>query len=234
MELKKHSRFLVIKMNITELLEELKKIAYPAKAEGMKKYMRNQFEFLGVYATERKIISKKIIKLKKEENIDWNFVKELWDNPYRELQYLALDYIDAKKKLLTAENLDNLKDLIITKSWWDTVDYIHKFVGIISLNYPLSKDIILQWSINNNIWLRRVAINHQIGFKEKSDTELLSKILINNFNEKEFFIAKAIGWALREYAKTNPNWVINFLNTYKTQMQKLSIREASKRLIKQI
>ena len=217
-------------MNVLDILEELRKIAYPKKAEGMKKYMRNQFEFLGVYATERKIISKKIIKLNKEANINWFFIKELWENPYRELQYIALDYIDAKKNLLTAKNLDNLKELIITKSWWDTIDYIHKFVGIIALKYPEQKKLILKWSLDKNIWLRRIAIDHQIGLKEKTDTELLNKILINNFNEKEFFIAKAIGWSLRDYAKTNPNWVIEFLENYQNQMQNLSIREARKHL----
>ena len=84
--------------------------------------------------------------------------------------------------------------------------------------------------MDKNIWLRRIAIDHQIGLKEKTDTELLNKILINNFNEKEFFIAKAIGWSLRDYAKTNPNWVIEFLETYQNQMQNLSIREARKHL----
>ena len=208
-------------MNVLDILEELKKIANPEKAHFMTKYMRNQFEFLGIYSQERKEFSKKIIKLKNDKIIDWNFIQALWDNPYRELQYIALDYLNYQKNLLVYYNLEkNLKP-----------DYIHKFVGIIALKYPEQKKLILKWSLDKNIWLRRIAIDHQIGLKEKTDTELLNKILINNFNEKEFFIAKAIGWSLRDYAKTNPNWVLEFLNTYKNQMQKLSVREAKKRLV---
>ncbi|EFK78902.1 DNA alkylation repair enzyme [Ligilactobacillus salivarius ACS-116-V-Col5a] len=87
---------------------------------------------------------------------------------------------------------------------------------------------MLEWSVSDDIWFRRIAINHQRGRKDKTDTVLLEKILINNLNNNEFFINKAIGWALRDYSKTNTDWVKNFIAKYKPGLSTLSIREASK------
>ncbi|ABP89669.1 DNA alkylation repair protein [Streptococcus suis A7] len=93
---------------------------------------------------------------------------------------------------------------------------------------PEAKQTILEWSLDNDFWLRRIAIDHQLLQKEKTDTKLLEQILINNLNQTEFFINKAIGWSLRDYSKTNPEWVRVFLTKYSSQMAGLSIREASK------
>jgi 3-methyladenine DNA glycosylase AlkD len=89
-------------------------------------------------------------------------------------------------------------------------------------------ELMLKWSVDEDFWVRRVAIDHQLGRKEKTNTDLLEKILTNNFGSKEFFINKAIGWALRDYSKTNPDWVRYFIGKYKNKMDKLSIREGSK------
>jgi 3-methyladenine DNA glycosylase AlkD len=89
---------------------------------------------------------------------------------------------------------------------------------------------MLVWSMSDNLWLRRVAINYQRKLKEKTNTELLEKIICNNLGTKEFFINKAIGWSLREYSKVNPDWVREFLRKYESKLAKLSIREASKYL----
>ena len=87
---------------------------------------------------------------------------------------------------------------------------------------------MLKWSTDKDFWVRRIAIDHQICRKDKTNTELLEKILLNNFGSSAFFINKAIGWSLRDYSKTNPDWVRNFVETHKDKMNKLSIREASK------
>jgi 3-methyladenine DNA glycosylase AlkD len=87
---------------------------------------------------------------------------------------------------------------------------------------------MLIWSTDQDFWIRRVAIDHQIGRKDKTNEELLETILINNFGSHEFFINKAIGWSLREYSKTNPRWVKDFIESHRSQMAPLSIREASK------
>ncbi|WP_193435573.1 DNA alkylation repair protein, partial [Streptococcus suis] len=99
------------------------------------------------------------------------------------------------------------KKLAQSKSWWDSIDGLDKLVGKIVLDNPEAKQTILEWSLDDDFWLRRIAIDHQLLQKEKTDTELLEKILVNNLNQTEFFINKAIGWSLRDYSKTNPDWV---------------------------
>ena len=101
-------------------------------------------------------------------------------------------------------------------------------IGGIALKYPGINNVLLEWSVDENIWLRRIAIDHQLLRKEKTNIELLKKIIENNFEQTDFFINKAIGWALRDYSKTNPEWVRNFIEKNKEKMAKLSIREASK------
>ena len=118
----------------------------------------------------------------------------------------------------------------MTKSWWDTVDILDRVVGSLVYDKPELEKIILQWSLSDNIWLRRVAIDHQLLRKEKTDVHLMEKILFNNLDQTEFFINKAIGWALRDYSKTNPDWVASFIEKHKERMAELSIKEASKYL----
>ncbi len=125
-------------------------------------------------------------------------------------------------------DLPRLKKLAQSKSWWDSIDGLDKLVGKIVLVNPEAKQIILEWSLDDDFWLRRIAIDHQLLQKEKTDTKLLEQIPINNLNQTEFFINKAIGWSLRDYSKTNPDWVRAFLDKYRSQMAGLSIREASK------
>ena len=98
------------------------------------------------------------------------------------------------------------------------------------MHYPETKKIVLDWSTDEDIWLRRLAIEHQLLQKEQTDVLLLEQILINNLNQTEFFINKAIGWALRDYSKTNPDWVLEFIEKYKDKLSKLSIKEGSKYL----
>lgn len=197
--------------------------------EKMAAYMRNKFPFLGVPTPKRKELCTNYFKLaKKEKLIDWEFVDSCFENDYREMQYIAVDYLKNMQKFLTEKDISKIKKLIMTKSWWDTVDLINGIVGHIALENPQVNDILLLWSVNENIWLRRIAIDHQLSRKEKTDTELLEKILVNNLHQKEFFINKAIGWSLRDYSKTNPDWVRGFITKYKDKMAQLSIKEASK------
>ncbi|RSJ92141.1 DNA alkylation repair enzyme [Streptococcus cristatus] len=146
------------------------------------------------------------------------------------MQYAALDYLEIRKKLLTPSDLPRLKKLAQTKSWWDTIDFLDRLVGSIIARFPETKEIILSWSCDKDFWLRRLAIDHQLLRKEKTDTELLEKILVNNLSQTEFFINKAIGWALRDYSKTNPDWVRDFIERHRAEMAALSLREGSKYL----
>ena len=217
-------------MNVEELAKELKAIANPNDAAAMKAYIKNKFEFLGVKTPARRKLTKAFFKQQTDSVIDWDFINEAWNNPYLELQYTALDYLEIRKKLLTPSDLPRLKKLAQTKSWWDTIDFLDRLVGSIIARFPETKEIIVAWSCDEDIWLRRLAIDYQLLRKEKTDTELLEKILVNNLGRTEFFINKAIGWALRDYSKTNPDWVRAFIERHQTEMAALSIREGSKYL----
>jgi len=217
-------------MDVEELVKELKAVANPDDAVAMKAYMKNKFEFLGVKTPARRKLAKTFFKQKTDSVIDWDFINEAWNNPYRELQYTALDYLESRKKLLAPSDLPRLKKLAQTKSWWDTIDFLDRLVGSIIARFPEAKEIILAWSYDEDIWLRRLAIDHQLLRKEETDTKLLEKILVNNLGQTEFFINKAIGWALRDYSKTNPDWVRDFIERHRAEMATLSIREGSKYL----
>jgi len=215
-------------MNVEELIKELKAVAIPNNAVAMKAYMKNKFEFLGVKTPARRKLAKAFFKQQSDLVIDWNFINEAWNYPYRELQYTALDYLEIRKKLLTPSDLPNLKKLAQTKSWWDTVDLLAKVVGSLVIRIEGYDQIMLEWSKDSNIWLKRVAILYQLSLKDKVDEIILDKILVNNLGDNEFFINKAVGWALRDYSKFNPEWVREFIKKNKDNMANLSIREASK------
>jgi 3-methyladenine DNA glycosylase AlkD len=216
-------------VNYTTIFERYYAAADSKQAAGMSAYMRNLFPFLGISAPKRKELSKEFLAFaKKQKEIDWNFVSTCWEKEEREFQYLALNYLLTLVKLLTPEDVPRLKQLAVTKSWWDTIDCLDRIVGGIALNYSKVNNVLLDWSLDENFWLRRIAIDHQLLRKDKTDVVLLEQILVNNFEQQEFFINKAIGWSLREYSKTNPDWVRNFLTKYKDRLAPLSIKEASK------
>ena len=218
-------------MDFNKLYEEMIQHKNEEQAQKMSKYMLNKFEYVGIKTPERRKIFKNFFKeYKNEEKIDWEFVNKCWENKYREFQYVAADYLKNMKDKLTIDDIPKFKQLILKKSWWDTIDNLDMTIGALALKDSNVNKILLEWSLDENIWLRRIAIDHQLLRKEKTDTELLEKILKNNLGQAEFFINKAIGWALRDYSKTNPEWVKNFIEKNKEKMAKLSIREASKYL----
>jgi 3-methyladenine DNA glycosylase AlkD len=195
----------------------------------MSAYMRDQFKYLGINTPLRRNLSKKFLTAaKKLKSADWEFIRLCWDKPYREYQYLAADYLDTVKATFTPADVPKIKEIAVLKSWWDTIDGLDRIIGDIALRYPEVNATLLDWSLDPNKWLRRIAIDHQLSRKDKTDTELLARAIENNFGTDEFFINKAIGWSLREYSKTNPDWVRNFIERFKDRMSKLSIREASK------
>jgi 3-methyladenine DNA glycosylase AlkD len=134
-----------------------------------------------------------------------------------------------KEKLATSD-VPNLRRIAVTKSWRDTIDSLDRVVGHIALVYPEVHDVLLAWSADDNIRLRLIAIDHQISRKERADTALLERVILNNLGQKEFFINKAIGWSLHEYSKTDPSWVRDFIARNGSELSPLSVREASKYL----
>ncbi|BBM38337.1 DNA alkylation repair protein [Leptotrichia hofstadii] len=218
-------------MNFNKLYEEMIQHKNEEQAQRMSKYMLNKFEYIGIKTPERREIFKNFFKeYKNGEKIDWEFVNKCWENKCREFQYIAADYLKNMKDKLTIDDIPKFKQLILEKSWWDTIDNLDMTIGALALKDSNVNKILLEWSLDENIWLRRIAIDHQLLRKEKTDIELLEKILKNNLEQTEFFINKAIGWALRDYSKTNPEWVKTFIEKNRENMAKLSIKEASKYL----
>ena len=216
-------------MKLLDLIIDFEENRNELLAESMSKYMQDKFRFLGIRgATRTEIYKKYFPDARKTKNIDWDFVESCWNKEEREFQYVVVYYLKAMQKFLKREDISKLKYLIVTKSWWDTVDLLAKVVGSLVIRIEGYDQIMLEWSKDSNIWLKRVAILYQLSLKEKVDKQVLDKILVNNLGDSEFFINKAVGWALRDYSKYNPEWVREFIKKNKENMANLSIREASK------
>ena len=126
------------------------------------------------------------------------------------------------------DDLDlRIRQLVETKSWWDSIDVLCTVVGSVGLRDERVAELMRYWATDENIWIRRCAIEHQLGRKENTDTSLLTEIIEANLKSTEFFINKAIGWALRDYSKTDPDWVRNFISSH-PDLSALSVREGSK------
>ena len=198
-------------------------------ATQMAKYMRDQFVFYGLPTPKRKAVYKDFLKEeKKSGQIDWAFLDRCYEDEHREFQYLVCDYLTVMDNFLAYDDIPRIKAYIKCKSWWDTTDSLDRVIGQIGLRDSRVDALMLEWSLDDDFWVRRVAIDHQLCRKEKTNTELLEKILVNNFGSDEFFINKAIGWSLRDYSKTNPEWVRAFVEKHADRMSKLSVKEAGK------
>ena len=141
---------------------------------------------------------------------------------------MAYDYLIAMSRILTYDDIPKIEKYIKEKQWWDTIDFLSKVIGDIGSRDSRVNDLMIEWSLDDDFWVRRIAIIHQLCRKENTNRDLLETILENNFGSNEFFVNKAIGWALRDYSKTNPIWVKDFINKYKDKMDSISVKEASK------
>lgn len=202
------------------------------KAEPMERYMKNHFPFLGIQTPERKQLFREVLQsTEAPKAVDLPIiVRELWALPEREFQMLALTLLDKYRKHLDETYIPLLEELITTKSWWDSVDMLAShFIGLILKAHPhLIETYMQKWMASNNMWLQRTCLLFQLKYKEKTDTKLLFSLIEQLSHSKEFFIQKAIGWALREYAKTNPQAVWEFVQTH--ELAPLSKREATKHI----
>ena len=181
-------------MNIEDLKKNFEKRANEDNAIQMAKYLRNQFVFYGLKSPARRDAYHQILKdEKKKKQIDWDLLDQAWNDKHREMQYFVCDYLISLEKYLTFENIDHIFYYVKSKQWWDTIDSLIKPIGKIGLWDERVNDLMLAWSKDNDFWVRRVAIEHQLLRKDKMNIELLEKILENNLNSSEFFINKAIG-----------------------------------------
>ncbi|MCK4663965.1 MAG: DNA alkylation repair protein [Bacteroidales bacterium] len=219
--------------DITNLVKLFHSHANPENAMWMKKYMRNKFEYLGIKTPLRKNISKEFIKkCKNSDNKETTYIiKYFWELPQREFQYFAIDILTSQLKNINKETLNLYEYIILTKSWWDTVDNIAcRLAGNYFKKFPeMIPTTNKKWINSDNIWLKRSALLFQLNYKKDTDTCLLFSNINKCSDSKEFFIQKAIGWVLREYSKTDALIVKNFVNN--NNLAPLSKREALRLMI---
>ena len=212
------------------LEKEFSKNSNQILAESQSAYMRNKFHFYGLTAHKRRQIQNPIINeylLSKNPNFK-ELIKKLWKKKQRDYQYCAQELMLKKIKQFKPKDIYLFEFIITNKSWWDTIDFLApKILGEYFKLYPKEIEKCIQkWIKTNNIWLQRSCILFQLSYKSNLNTKLLSYIINSLLDSNEFFINKSIGWTLREYSKTNKEWVLKFVN--KTKLNKLSHREALK------
>ncbi len=208
--------------------------ADPLQAKPMAAYLRNQFSSLGIkipLSAELQrgyYLEHGLPALTELEPI----LRDLWALPEREFQYVAVGLLGKFEKQLPPEFITTLEDLIVTKSWWDTVDSIAAgAVGVHFQRYPeIRSQTLPRWRASDNFWLRRTCLLFQLNYKKATDFPLLCEIICENLGSKEFFINKAIGWALRQHSRLDAQAVRDFVA--QTPLQPLSAREALKWLEK--
>lgn len=221
-------------MNFILALENaFKQKANHENAFSMAKYMKNNFMFFGIKTEERRLIFKEICNDNKDE-IAANaraIALALYSKPEREFHYCAIEIlIKEGRGNYKKEDIQLIEKLISMNSWWDSVDTIAKYIlGEYLLEFPLeTKNVIERFSDSQNMWLNRSAILFQLGYKQKTNTDFLFSECLKQGNSKEFFIQKAIGWALREYARSNPEAVRAFVK--RSNLKPLSTKEALKNI----
>ena len=218
---------------ITDISLAYAENASPQNAVAMEKYMKNLFSFYGFKTDVRRALLKNVLadhKNEVKENAR-EIVLQLYAKPEREYHYTAIEILMKElKKDFRKDDISLIEKLVITHSWWDSIDTIAKYlVGGYLTQYPNETEkVIGAFSGSENMWLNRCAILFQLGYKKETNVKVLFSECEKHCHSKEFFIQKAIGWALREYAKTDPDAVKNFVLS--TNLKPLSAREALKNI----
>ncbi len=217
--------------------QALMREADAARADAMRAYMRQQFVFLGIPTPRRRVASKALINRLKGCNAAQliAIAVQLWAQDEREYQYVAIDLLAQHYRQLGGNDIAQLLALAQDKSWWDSVDGLAGVIGDV-LRHHLSADRHLQLMMDAalmhaNFWVRRIALLHQLGWRGATDTGRLLRYALTLAHEKEFFIRKAIGWALRDYARHDAACVRQFLTSHQRQLSGLSYREAGKHVL---
>lgn len=213
---------------LNELLEAMEFHRDPEKAVGMKKYMKNHFEFLGISQPVRKELSRPFLRQMKNLTMEEVLVtaNALWTREEREYQYVSMELLYDSRKQWNANAYEFFLNLVTRKSWWDTVDYIaSRLVGGYLLN---QKNLapMKSWVKSANLWQNRTAILFQLNYKEDTDIDFLFSTILALKDKKDFFIQKAIGWSLRQYFRTDPEVVVQFVES--SGLTGLARREALK------
>ena len=214
--------------NLRKLFSEQGNDEYAVK---MSQYMKNHFVFFGINSPLRTTLFKQFRA--ENESPQYNALREavleLWLEPERELQYCAIELLERCKKEWTEDMIHLFEELIVTKSWWDSVDGVAPLVGLYFKKFPhQTRPITEGWMNSENMWLQRVCVIFQLTYRKETDTALMFDYMRRLCHSKAFFIQKAIGWALRQHARTDADLVRQFVET--TKLAPLSKREALKHI----
>lgn len=204
----------------------------PETAQGQIAYMKHQFDYFGLKAPVWLGISKHFFNengVFQGENLK-EFVRMCFDEPQREMHYIGLEMAQKAMKNEPEDCIHFLEELILTKSWWDSVDWLAKLVAMHFDRFPHQiKPITEGWMASENMWLQRIVITFQRYFKKKTDADMLFDYVLRLSHSTEFFIQKGSGWALREYSKVNPQAVLDFVENNK--LPNLTRREAIRLIV---
>jgi 3-methyladenine DNA glycosylase AlkD len=219
--------------DLTALRGELRAAAQPADAPAMAAYMKHRFQFLGVKTPARRAASKTFIAAHEAAPGDEliTTAHSLWRQPEREFHYVATDLLSRWQRSLGAEHLADVHELITTNSWWDTVDALAAHVvGALVQRDPGLVAAMDAWIDDPDMWVARSAILHQLAYRSDTDDARLFGYCFRRAADTEFFIRKAIGWALRQYSYVDPNAVQEFVDANRQLLSGLTVREALKHI----
>lgn len=215
------------------LQTDLHEAADSERALDMVRYMKDNFDFLGITSPERKAIAKPLMKAAKAADIDevLDIADRCWEEDAREFQYVGAELLRAQSKKLRVDDIDRMLTFVARKSWWDTIDGLAGHpIGTMVWNYPELGEVMDDWISDEDMWVARVAILHQLFYKADVNEARLFSYVDQRAADTEFFIRKALGWALRSYARDAPDAVRNFVAQREDQLSGLTKREALKHL----
>jgi 3-methyladenine DNA glycosylase AlkD len=207
--------------------------ADPDRAVSMRAYMRDQFTFLGIPSPVQRTLAREVLAgLMPPTEADLGAVGlACWARDEREYQHFACGWLRRHVRICSPAFIDTTRHLIVKRSWWDTVDALAaNVVGPLVTRHPPLVSTMDSWIRDENLWLARTALLHQLRYREATDAARLFEYCALRADHRDFFIRKAIGWALREYGKTAPDRVRAFVHTHERRLSPLSVREALKNL----
>ncbi|UOB20859.1 DNA alkylation repair protein [Macrococcus armenti] len=217
-------------LTIQDIKNAYEPLRNEANRKQMESYMKNQFQFLGIKKSETAPIMRKLFKefgLPNDKGDVKQLVMNCFSEQEREYHYIGMIILNKSSELFHGEDLSFIKSIILTHTWWDSVDTIApNILGDIVKRSPEVKLELCEWCLDDNFWLKRAALLHQLKFKQQMDLPLLEQMIDHLKEDKEFFIRKAIGWILREYSKTDAAYVINFMQQH--TLSNLTSKEALK------
>jgi 3-methyladenine DNA glycosylase AlkD len=208
--------------------DALNSLADPERAVPMRAYMKDIAPFLGVSKPARDKSQKQFGLPEPDDEIE--ACRLLYAKEHREFHYIATFVLRKRAKYLPADSLVDLRWFVQTHSWWDTIDELTKSIGGVVTQHPELVPELDEWVRGPDFWVNRAAILHQLGFGVNTDVDRLFRLCLVQAANREFFVRKAIGWALRDYAWTNPEAIRSFMNNHRNEFSPLTIREALKNI----